>query len=53
LPQALDALEASEAAHDWLGPVFLNAYLRHKRAEAEQVAALGPEELCSRYAEVY
>jgi glutamine synthetase len=53
LPQALDALEASEAARNWLGPVFLNAYLRHKRAEAEQVAALGPEELCTRYAEVY
>jgi glutamine synthetase len=53
LPQALDALEASETAQHWLGPVFLNAYLRHKRAEIEQVADLSPEELCARYFETY
>ena len=53
LPQALDALEASEAARDWLGPVFLDAYLRHKRAEMEHVAGLSAAELCVRYAEVY
>ncbi|HEX5327895.1 MAG TPA: glutamine synthetase, partial [Acetobacteraceae bacterium] len=53
LPQALDRLAASAAAPQWFGPVFLDAYLRHKRAEAEKVAALSPEELCARYAEVY
>jgi glutamine synthetase len=53
LPDALAKMEASDAVRDWLGPVFLEAYLRHKRAEAEQVAALGPEELCARYVEVY
>ena len=34
LGQALDALAASEAVAGWFGPVFLDAYLRHKRVEA-------------------
>ncbi|MGH7155987.1 MAG: glutamine synthetase, partial [Acetobacteraceae bacterium] len=53
LADALIALEQDEVARGWLGPVFLEAYLRHKRAEVEHVAGLGPEELCARYAEVY
>ncbi len=53
LPAALEAMSASEAVRAWLGPVFFEAYLRHKRAEAEKVAALSPGELCARYAEVY
>ena len=53
LSQALDALAASDVAGEWFGPVFLDAYLRHKRAEAEKVAGWDAGELCGRYAEVY
>jgi len=53
LGEALDALEASEAAKEWFGPVFFEAYLRHKRSELAYVADLSPADLCSRYAEVY
>ncbi len=53
LPEALDRLADSEAARRWFGPVFLDAYLRYKRAEAEHMAGLEPAELCARYAEVY
>jgi glutamine synthetase len=53
LPEALDNLAASEAARRWFGPVFLDAYLCYKRAEAERAAGLDPAELCARYAEVY
>jgi glutamine synthetase len=37
----------------WFGPVFLDAYLRHKRGELQHVAGLDESELCARYAEVY
>lgn len=53
LDQALDAMEESEAVKAWFGPVFADAYLRHKRSEAAYVAELKPEELCARYAAVY
>jgi glutamine synthetase len=53
LSDALDRLAGSEAARGWFGPVHLDAYLRHKRAEVEQIKALDPAELCARYAEVY
>ena len=53
LGQALDLLAESAAARDWFGPVFLDAYLRHKRAELEHTAGFDPAELCARYAEVY
>jgi glutamine synthetase len=53
LSDALDGLAASEAAREWFGPVHLDAYLRHKRAEVEQIKALDPAELCARYVEVY
>jgi glutamine synthetase len=53
LGQALDGLEASDATRGWFGPVFLEAYLRHKRAEVEKAAGLDPAELCERYAAVY
>ena len=57
LPQTLDealvAMEASEPVQQWFGPVFLQAYLRHKRSELAHVAGLGTTELCSRYAEIY
>lgn len=53
LGAALDAMEASAAVAGWFGPVFLEAYLRHKRAELATLTDLEPEELCDRYAEVY
>lgn len=53
LPAALDLMEASETVRSWFGPVFLEAYLRHKRSEAGFVADLSEEDLCARYAEVY
>jgi glutamine synthetase len=53
LAEALDNMEASPALQEWFGPVFLEAYLRHKRSEIDYVAGLTPEELCARYAEVY
>jgi glutamine synthetase len=53
LAEALDAMEASAAVRTWFSPVFLEAYLRHKRAELATLTDLEPEELCDRYAEVY
>jgi glutamine synthetase len=53
LPEALDSLAGHESARDWFGPVHLDAYLRHKRAEVAHVRDLAPAELCARYAEVY
>jgi glutamine synthetase len=53
LGEALDCLEATPQARDWFGPVYLDAYLRHKRAELAMVADLTPEEQCARYANSY
>jgi glutamine synthetase len=53
LGEALDGMEKSAAIKEWFGPTFLEAYLRHKRSELANVAALDPPELCARYAEVY
>jgi glutamine synthetase len=57
LPRDLDAalakMEASETVRSWFSPVFLDAYVRHKRAELATLTDLEPEELCDRYAEVY
>ena len=53
LTQALDHMERSEAVRRWFGPVFLEAYLRHKRSELAHVAGLDAVELCARYAEIY
>jgi glutamine synthetase len=53
LGEALDGMEKSGAVRSWLGPVFLEAYLRHKRSELAHVAKLDPPALCARYAEVY
>jgi glutamine synthetase len=53
LPEALENLAKNERARDWFGPVHLDAYLRHKRAEVAHVRDLAPAELCARYAEVY
>jgi glutamine synthetase len=53
LGQALDLLEASESAAEWLGGDLLSAYLQFKRAEIESLADLNETEICRRYAEVY
>jgi glutamine synthetase len=53
LAEALDAMQASTAVQSWFGPTFLDAYLRHKRAELATLTDLDPEELCDRYAGVY
>jgi glutamine synthetase len=53
LGEALDNMEKSDAIVAWLGPVFREAYLRHKRSELQHVKWLSPQELCARYAEVY
>jgi glutamine synthetase len=53
LDAALDTMEASAAVQRWFGPVFLDAYLRHKRSERAHVRGLSDSELCARYAEVY
>ena len=53
LADALDAMAASTAVQSWFTPTFLEAYLRHKRAELATLTDLEPEELCDRYAEVY
>lgn len=53
LGQALDCLEATAEAADWFGPVYLDAYLKHKHSEIRLVEELPPAEQCRRYALVY
>ena len=53
LGEALDRLEATPEAAIWFGPVYLEAYLRHKRAEIKMVAGLDDVEQCARYAQIY
>jgi glutamine synthetase len=53
LARALDNMAASEAVAGWFGPVFLEAYLRHKRSEVQHVTEWAVNEMCARYFEVY
>jgi glutamine synthetase len=53
LSRALDEMAASKPVASWFGPVFLDAYLRHKRSEVHHVAEWAVNELCARYFEVY
>ncbi len=53
LTAALKEMEHSRAVQDWFGPVFLEAYLRHKRSEVGYTAEFSVSELCHRYAEIY
>ncbi len=53
LEEALQLLEASEAAPEWWGADFLGAYLKFKRAEIKGLENLDETEICRRYAEVY
>ena len=53
LGQAVDLLEGTLAAAQWLGQDLLPAYVRFKRAEIEGLKNLDESEICRRYAEVY
>ena len=53
LGEALDVLEATEAASDWFGPEFLSAYLEFKRSEIAALDTLEPSDICDRYAAIY
>jgi glutamine synthetase len=53
LGEALDLMAHSKAVARWFGPVFLEAYLRHKRSEVQHVAEWTVSERCTRYFEVY
>ena len=51
--EALNAMEASDAVRGWFGPVFMDAYVRHKRSELAYTQEFAVTELCQRYAEIY
>ena len=53
LGEALDLLEASEAAAEWLGPELHAGYTRMKRGELQCLEGCDETEVCRRYAEVY
>lgn len=53
LDAALDALEATPAAREWLGPTLRHAYLRLKRAEIAALDGLNAAQICQRYVEAY
>jgi glutamine synthetase len=53
LEQALELLEASEPAAQWLGADLHPAYVMFKRAEIEDLKTKDETEICRRYAEVY
>lgn len=53
LGEALDALEASAAAREWMGAAHHGAYLMHKRGEAAMMDGLDEAEQCARYAATY
>ncbi|MBV8779745.1 MAG: glutamine synthetase [Alphaproteobacteria bacterium] len=53
LLESLNLLAASDAARDWFGDEFFEAYLRFKRSELKVLDGLSPSEICERYAEVY
>ncbi|MFI4890023.1 MAG: glutamine synthetase [Steroidobacterales bacterium] len=53
LSAALDLLEASETAADWLGADLLSAYLLFKRAEIRGMESLDEAEICRRYSQAY
>jgi glutamine synthetase len=53
LAQALELLEATAEAAQWLGTDLLSAYLAFKRAEIKGLDNMDESEICRRYAEVY
>lgn len=53
LKEALDALEADEAAARWLGPQLTEAYLMHKRGEIQTAEDKNIDELVQIYVQAY
>lgn len=53
LAEALDILEASPEAREWMGDEMLQAYLIFKRSEIAAIEGLSEQDVCARYAEVY
>lgn len=53
LAEALSALENDAVAMSWLGPIFAEAYLMHKRGEIEMTKDTDIDELCNVYARAY
>jgi glutamine synthetase len=53
LEWALDMLKANPTVCGWLGPEFLDAYLRLKISEIAAVKGQSDEAICSRYAAAY
>ena len=53
LAEALELLEASAAAAEWLGPDLTRSYIGFKRGEINSLEHLEEDEICRRYAEVY
>ena len=53
LDAALDLLERTPEATDWFGATYLDAYLRHKRAELAMVADRDDSARCALYADIY
>jgi len=53
LEQALAVLKADATVCGWLGPEFLDAYLRLKMSEIAAVRGQSEQAICSRYAAAY
>jgi glutamine synthetase len=53
LSEALDALDQTPAAREWLGPEFLSLYLNFKREEVQAMATLDPQAVCEAYAGIF
>lgn len=53
LPQALNLLETSDVARDWMGAELFDAYLMFKRAEVTGLDGLDAEAVCNHYAAIY
>ncbi|MBC6406536.1 MAG: glutamine synthetase [Rhodospirillales bacterium] len=53
LEAALENLENSARAQDWLGPVLMEAYRVHKQSELKVLEGLSPDERIARYVSVY
>jgi glutamine synthetase len=53
LERALDLLKANQTVSGWLGPEFLDAYVRLKMSEIGAAKEQSDEEICSRYMAAY
>ena len=53
LPAALDLLQASTEARDWMGADLHDAYLMFKRSEVAALEGLDDAAICDRYAAIY